>query len=113
MKKALSLVLAVCLMLLVCSPVVAEEKTTLRVSWWGGESRHAATIAALNLFMQKYPQFEVEGEYNYCFLRDNPAEQILFYYLRETLIKAIASDECELNNQEIRHYFDYWYTMHD
>lgn len=57
--------------------------------------------------------FEVEGEYNYCFLRDNPAEQILFYYLRETLIKAIASDECELNNQEIRHYFDYWYTMHD
>ena len=55
--------------------------------------------------------FEIEGEYNYYFLCEDPAPQIFFYYLRETLQKSIAADECELNNQEIRNYFEYWYTL--
>ena len=55
--------------------------------------------------------FEIEGEYNYYFLCEDPASQIFFYYLRETLQKNIVADECELNNQEIRHYFEYWNTL--
>lgn len=55
--------------------------------------------------------FDVESEYNYFFNCEDPAEKILCYYLRETLLRNIASDECELNNQELRHYFEYWYAL--
>ena len=56
--------------------------------------------------------FEIEGEYNYYFSGKDSAAKIFFLYLRETLMKNIVSDECELNNQEIRNYFEYWYTLH-
>ena len=52
----------------------------------------------------------IEGEYDYSWLPDDPAEDILFYYIRETLARNIQSNECELCNQSLRHYFDYWYT---
>lgn len=41
----------------------AEGQITIRFSWWGGEARHQATLAALDLFMQKYPNITVEPEY--------------------------------------------------
>ena len=35
----------------------------LRFSWWGGDTRHAATIAALDAFTAKYPNIKVTPEY--------------------------------------------------
>ncbi len=39
------------------------EDVTLRMSWWGGDSRHAATQAAVEAFMEKYPYITVEMEF--------------------------------------------------
>ena len=35
----------------------------LRFSWWGGDTRHAATILALDAFTAKYPNITVKAEY--------------------------------------------------
>lgn len=39
------------------------EEVTIRFSWWGGDSRHVATQAAVDAFMKKYPNIKVECEY--------------------------------------------------
>lgn len=39
------------------------EPVTLRLSWWGGESRHNATQAAVDAFMKKYPYITVKTEF--------------------------------------------------
>ncbi|MCL2286529.1 MAG: ABC transporter substrate-binding protein [Firmicutes bacterium] len=36
---------------------------TIRMAWWGGQSRHDAVNAALNLFMDRYPHITVVPEY--------------------------------------------------
>lgn len=36
---------------------------TIRFSWWGGDTRHEATKAAVDAFMEKYPNIKVECEY--------------------------------------------------
>ncbi|WP_312448191.1 ABC transporter substrate-binding protein [Lacrimispora sp.] len=36
---------------------------TIRFSWWGGDTRHEATKAAVDAFMAKYPNIKVECEY--------------------------------------------------
>lgn len=41
-----------------------QEPVTIRFSWWGGESRHKATLAAVDSFMQEYPWITVECEYS-------------------------------------------------
>lgn len=41
----------------------AYEECTLKFDWWGGDSRHEATIAAIEAFEKKYPGIKVE--YNY------------------------------------------------
>lgn len=35
----------------------------LRMSWWGGNSRHQATLEAIEKFQQKYPDIKVKAEY--------------------------------------------------
>lgn len=40
------------------------EPVTLRFSWWGGEARHEATIAAAELYMEKNPNVKIEFEYS-------------------------------------------------
>jgi len=40
----------------------AQEVTTLRMAWWGSETRHERTIAAFELFSQKYPDLRVTPE---------------------------------------------------
>lgn len=35
----------------------------LSISWWGGDSRHEATLKALELFEEKYPNIQVEPQY--------------------------------------------------
>ena len=39
------------------------DKFTLRFSWWGGDDRHEATLAALKLWEQKYPDIKIIPEY--------------------------------------------------
>ena len=41
-----------------------QEPVTIRFSWWGGESRHQATLAAVDAFMEEYPWITVECEYS-------------------------------------------------
>jgi len=40
-----------------------NEKVELRINWWGGETRHKATLAAIDAFMKKYPNITVKAEY--------------------------------------------------
>ena len=39
------------------------EDIVLSISWWGGDSRHEATLEALKLFEEKYPNIKVEPQY--------------------------------------------------
>lgn len=39
------------------------ENCTLTFSWWGGESRHTATLEAIKAFEAKYPGIKVESTY--------------------------------------------------
>lgn len=39
------------------------DGVTLTMSWWGGDSRHEATLKALELFEEKYPNIKVEPQY--------------------------------------------------
>ena len=41
----------------------SAEETSLRFMWWGGESRHKATVEAMDLYMQNHPGVKVEYEY--------------------------------------------------
>ena len=46
--------------------VAAGEKhdpVSLRFSWWGGDARHEATLAVIDLFEKKYPWITIEAEY--------------------------------------------------
>ncbi|MFB9276221.1 ABC transporter substrate-binding protein [Cohnella cellulosilytica] len=40
-----------------------KENVTLRFSWWGGDSRHKATLEALDKYMELHPNVKVEAEY--------------------------------------------------
>ena len=43
------------------APTVApQEKVTLRFSWWGNETRHSATIAAVELWNKNNPNIQIE-----------------------------------------------------
>ena len=64
MRKTLlmfGLVLIICFTSL--SAVWAEEQITLRVSWWGSQDRHNRTLAAIELFEERYPHVTVEAEF--------------------------------------------------
>lgn len=39
------------------------EDCTIKFDWWGGDSRHEATLAAVDAFMAKYPGITVEVNY--------------------------------------------------
>lgn len=43
--------------------VDTETPITLRMNWWGGDSRHQATLEAIKKFEEKYPNITVEPEY--------------------------------------------------
>ncbi len=36
---------------------------SLRFSWWGGDARHEATLATIDLYMKKYPNVKIDAEY--------------------------------------------------
>ena len=63
MKKAI--VYLVCLvMLLAVVPASADDTVTLRFSWWGGDSRAAATLEAIELYESLNPNVKIEAEYS-------------------------------------------------
>lgn len=65
MKKLLAYLLAAALTLTaLCGLALAEdEKTTLRIVWWGSQARHDKTMAMIELFEQKNPDIKVEPEF--------------------------------------------------
>lgn len=42
----------------------SKEDITLRLSWWGGEERHEATLKALDLYHELNPNITIVGEYS-------------------------------------------------
>lgn len=45
------------------TPAASQEPVTLRFSWWGGDERHEATLAAIKAFEEEHPNIKVEAEY--------------------------------------------------
>ena len=39
------------------------DEVTLRFSWWGGDSRHQATLDVIELYESKHPGIKIEAEY--------------------------------------------------
>ncbi|WP_114195678.1 ABC transporter substrate-binding protein [Edaphovirga cremea] len=50
-------------LLLATSGMAQAENVELRLSWWGGNSRHQATLQAVKAFEEKYPNIKVQAEY--------------------------------------------------
>lgn len=63
MKRILAAILSLVL-LLGCVSFASAEETTVRMLWWGSQTRHDLTVAAVNKFMEKYPDIKVEVEYS-------------------------------------------------
>ncbi|WP_337913276.1 ABC transporter substrate-binding protein [Cohnella zeiphila] len=41
----------------------SDAPVTLRVAWWGGQSRHDYTLKVIDLYEQKHPNVKIEAEY--------------------------------------------------
>jgi multiple sugar transport system substrate-binding protein len=81
MKKALPFIVSLSLLLIAAGcggnsvpsggassaksePVATASKPVkLRFSWWGGQTRHNATLKVIELYQQKNPNVKIEGEY--------------------------------------------------
>ena len=66
MKRILSCLMAVVLMCTML-PMLASaegEQTTLRIAWWGSQTRHDLTMKFLDKFMEKNPDIKMEVEYS-------------------------------------------------
>lgn len=63
MKKTISGTVFFSLLALTSTSVLAQDNIELRMSWWGGNSRHQATLKALDAFEKKYPDIKVKAEY--------------------------------------------------
>ena len=59
-KKSIALL---SLAVMTASPVAMSADTQLRMSWWGGNSRHEATNDAVNAFEMANPSIAVKTEY--------------------------------------------------
>lgn len=42
---------------------VLTDNAEIRFCWWGGDDRHTATLKAIDLFQEKYPNIKVKAEY--------------------------------------------------
>lgn len=67
-KKVLALLLVAAITLTGCSgggsSGTSNGDIELRISWWGGDSRHEATMEAIAKFEEKYPHIKVSSEYS-------------------------------------------------
>lgn len=60
--------LAGSILLTVCgsnqNALAADKSDAVRISWWGNDDRHQATLAAIKAFNKKYPDIKVKAEYS-------------------------------------------------
>jgi oligogalacturonide transport system substrate-binding protein len=68
MRRAIGIVAVCCLVILVAGPLTASgtgesSQVTLRFSWWGGDARHKAILAAIDKYHAKNPNVTITGEY--------------------------------------------------
>ena len=65
MKRILSCMLAVVLLctMLPMMAVAEDEQVTLRIAWWGSQTRHDLTMKLIDKFMEKNPDIKLEVEY--------------------------------------------------
>lgn len=64
MRKLLSVLMVVAILLSLASFAVADdEQVTLRFMWWGGDTRHEATLAVIDKFMEAHPNVTIEAEF--------------------------------------------------
>ncbi|WP_420065681.1 ABC transporter substrate-binding protein [Pectobacterium colocasium] len=63
MKKAILHTLIASSLALVAAPSFAADQVELRMSWWGGNSRHQQTLKAIEEFHKQYPNINVKAEY--------------------------------------------------
>ncbi|EHD21674.1 MULTISPECIES: ABC transporter substrate-binding protein [Brenneria] len=63
MKKAILHTLIASSLALLAAPSFAADQVELRMSWWGGNSRHQQTLKAIESFHQQYPNITVKAEY--------------------------------------------------
>lgn len=61
-KMSLILV-AIALIMLSSLGVVAQDKTVVRISWWGSQTRHDLTIAAIELYESLNPTIDIVYEF--------------------------------------------------
>ncbi len=64
MKKLFLFVLMILLMVGCGSKDKGGDEATIRVGWWGGSSRHEATLEVIKLFEEKHPNIKVKPEYS-------------------------------------------------
>lgn len=63
MKKQIFLIVFVFALIISLSLSSYAEKTTLRVMWWGSQTRHERTQQVIKLFEEKYPDIDVKPEF--------------------------------------------------
>lgn len=63
MKKILLSTLVTSTLALSATSAFAAENVDLRMSWWGGNSRHQVTLKALEAFHKAHPDITVKAEY--------------------------------------------------
>lgn len=63
MKKLTSLFLVVVMLLSMTAFAAADEQVTLKVLWWGSQTRADLTYAMIAKFEEKYPHITVEPEF--------------------------------------------------
>lgn len=63
MQKRVGTLCITAAMLFGCTGCADSAKTEIRFSWWGGDSRHQATMNAVDQFMTLHPDIRVRCEY--------------------------------------------------
>lgn len=61
--KLLTTAISSALLLLSAASSYAQEQVNLRMSWWGGNARHQATLEGIAAFEKKYPHIKISPEY--------------------------------------------------
>ena len=64
LKKLVSLTLALVMLLslfMVQTAFAADEKTTIKITWWGGQSRHDYTQVLLDMYSEMHPEIAFEA----------------------------------------------------
>lgn len=46
-----------------CGNDSSSDQTTLRMAWWGSQTRHDATVEVINMFMELHPDIVIEYEF--------------------------------------------------